>query len=245
MNKSYIIALIFIALTYLSCSNNKIEHSSTEAIEIPTRDTIASVKITNTDTAKTIKNFLPPGYIIFERIGGDLNKDGVADSMLIIKATDKKNIVKDEYRGELDRNRRGIIVLLSENNRYTLALKNLTCFSSENEDGGVYYAPELSIEVKNGNLVIQYHHGRYGYWKYTFRYQNSDFYLIGYDESNGGVVINSETSINFLTRQKIKKENTNENADGGDEVFKKTITRINSSKLLSLSEIKDFDELMF
>jgi hypothetical protein len=188
-------------------------------------------------------DYLPKGYVIFEKIIGDLNKDGIEDCVLIIKGTDTSKIITDEYRGKLDRNRRGIIVLFNKKDHYELAVKNYNCFSSENEDGGVYFAPELSVEIKKGNLHVHYGHGRYGYWQYTFRFQNSDFELIGYDESNGGVVIESETSINFLTKMKQKKVNTNENAQGGDEVFKETWKKISVNKIIKLSEIKDFDEL--
>ena len=76
-----------------------------------------------------------------------LNKDGLEDCALIIKGPDKSKIVKDESRGELDRNRRGIIVLLQKNEGYELAVKNYDCFSSENEDGGVYFAPDLGVEI--------------------------------------------------------------------------------------------------
>lgn len=188
-------------------------------------------------------DFLPKGYVIFEKITGDLNKDGIEDCILIIKGTDTNKIVTDEYRGKLDRNRRGIIVLFNKKDHYELALKNHDCFSYENEDGGVYFPPELSIEVKKGNLYAHYGHGRYGYWEYTFRFNNSAFELIGYDESNGGPIIESETSINFLTKKKQEKVNTNKNAQGGDEVFKVTRKNIKVNRLITLSEIKDFDEL--
>lgn len=189
-------------------------------------------------------DFLPKGFVIFEIINGDLNKDSIEDCVLVIKGTDKNNIVTDEYRGQQDRNRRGIIVLFNRNGHYELVAKNYDCFSSENEDGGGYFAPELSIDINKGNLYALYQHGRYGYWKYTFRYNNSDFELIGYDQSdNRGPVIESETSINFLSKKIQKKVNTNENAEGGDEVFKETWTNIIVDKLIKLSEIKDFDEL--
>jgi hypothetical protein len=192
---------------------------------------------------QTPTDFIPKGYVLFETVKGDLNKDSVEDCILIIKGTDKNKIITDEYRGKLDRNRRGIIILLRKNDRYELALKNYDCFSSENEDGGVYFAPELSVEMTKNNLLVHYGHGRYGYWEYTFRYQNSDFELIGYDATDGGVVTNSTTSINFLTKRKQQKINTNENAQGGDEVFKETWKRIIIDKPVKLSEIKDFDEL--
>ena len=77
-----------------------------------------------------------------------------------------------------------------------------------------------------------------------FRYQNSNFELIGYINSDShGPVVDSETSINFSTKDKIVKENTNPEAEGGDEVFETTKTKLSINKLFKLSEIKDFDQL--
>lgn len=188
-------------------------------------------------------DFLPKGYKVFEKVTGDLDKDGVDDCVLIIKGTDKNKFVTDENRGKLDRNRRGIIVLFNRQGHYELASKNYDCFSSENEDGGVYYAPELSVEIRKAKLYVHYAHGRYGYWEYTFRFQNGDFELIGYDATSGGAVIEGETSINFSTKKKHQRVNTNKDAEGGDEVFTETWKNISIDKLIRLSAIKDFDEL--
>ncbi len=190
-----------------------------------------------------IEDFIPKGYVLYDKVFGDLNKDNQEDCILIIKGTNKENIVKNRFDELVDRNRRGIIILIKSKNSYHKVTENLDCFYSENEDGGVYYAPQLSFEVKKGNLYIHYEHGRYGWWKYTFRFQDSQFKLIGYDASNGGVVTNSETSINFLTKKRLIRENINEEAEGNDEVFKETWSKIIIEKLLSLSEIKDFEEL--
>lgn len=193
--------------------------------------------------AKDVASFIPKGYVLYEQVSGDLNKDGLADKVLIIKGTDKSKVIQDEYRGTLDRNRRGIIILLNKKGHYELAVKNYDCFSSENEDGGVYFAPELSVETRKGNLYIHYGHGRYGYWFYTFRLKDSDFELIGFDESNGGPVISSETSINFLTKKKLARVNTNPEAQSGEEVFKETWSDIPIKYRIKLSAIKDFDTL--
>ena len=196
-----------------------------------------------TDQRKSPSDFLPKSYVMFEKINGDLNKDGLEDCIFIIKGTDTSKFIEDKYRGKLDRNRRGIIVLFDKKDHYELAAKNYNCFSSENEDGGVYFQPDLSVEIKKGNLCFHYAHGRYGYWRYIFRFQNSDFELIGYDESNGGPVIDSEMSINFLTKKKVEKVNVNKNSEGGDEIFKVSKKNISIKRLIRLSEIKDFDEL--
>jgi hypothetical protein len=190
-----------------------------------------------------IRQYLPVGYVIFDSIYGDLNNDQIEDCILIIKGTDSANLIDDDIRGKLDRNRRGIIVLFNKNNQYEIVSKNYQCFSSENEDGGVYYPPELSIEIKKNKMYVHYEHGRYGYWQYVFRYQQNDFHLIGFDEGSGGPIAEREVSINYLTKKMQEKVNVNKRAKGGDEIFKETWKSITVTKLTKLSEVEDFDQL--
>ena len=215
----------------------KSENESSNAEEIAEEINIPETGIVPAD-------FVPEGFAFFEEIYGDLNNDGLEDCALIIKGTDKNKFVKDEYQGEFDRNRRGIIILFNKEEYYEAALENYTCFSSENEDGGAYIAPDLWIYIENGNLYFHYGHGKYGYWKYTFRYKNYDFELIGYDISNSrGPVIESEVSMNFLTKKKLTRVNVSTEAD--EEVFEETWDNIKVEKLIKLSEITDFDDFDF
>ncbi len=189
-------------------------------------------------------NFLPIGYALFEKIDGDLNRDGIEDCILVVKGTDQNQLITSEENEILDRNRRGIIVLFKINGGYEIVLKNLDCFSSENEDGGVYFAPELTIQIENGNIKIDYGHGRYGGWGYTFGFQNSDFELIEYFSSeHRGPIAERGTKINFLTKKKLVWVNTNENDRGGEEVIEETWENISIASFLKLSKIKNFDEL--
>ena len=182
--------------------------------------------------------------MVFQEIRGDLNKDDQADYVFIIKGTDKDKFVKDEHRGQLDRNSRGIVIAFKNQDQYELVLENRDCFSSENEDGGVYFAPELDVTISKGNLSVHYAHGRYGYWTYNFRYQNSDFELIGYDSSQDrGPVVERSVSINLMTKKMRLRENTNKNAEGGDEQFKESWKTFTLSKPIKLREIADFENL--
>ena len=191
-----------------------------------------------------ITDFIPKGYKLFNKISGDLNKDGYIDCVLIIKATRKDGFVKDFKDEVVDRNRRGIIVLFNKESGYEVASKNYTCFSSENEDGGVYYAPELWVEVKDSKLFVHFAHGRYGYWEYCFRYQDSDFMLIGYESSSDrGPVVLRKVSVNFLTRVKYVDENINPEGEEEDEEFEREVIKLKKRPLKKLSEIADFDEL--
>jgi hypothetical protein len=199
---------------------------------------------TTTKTANFPNEFVPPGYVVFEETRGDLNKDNQEDYVFIIKGTDKKNIVTDNDRGELDLNPRGIIIAFKNNGKYELALENRHCFSSENEDGGVYFAPELDVSIEKGNLLVHYAHGRYGYWNYNFRYQHADFELIGYNSSQRrGPIEERFTSINFSTKKMLTKVNVNQDAEGGDEIFKESWKRFSLPKPIKLRDIVLFDNL--
>lgn len=194
-------------------------------------------------TAKLPTEFVPAGYVVSEQIQGDLNKDNQADYVLIIKGTDKVNFVKDEHRGELDRNRRGIIIALKNKDHYELALENRDCFSSENEDGGVYFSPELGVFIEKGHFRVHYFHGRYGFWAYKFRYQNSEFELIGYDSSqNRGPITERAVSINLMTKKMLITENVSRDVEAEEDAkFKKTWKTFTLSKPIKLRDIADFD----
>jgi hypothetical protein len=241
--------LLSLILLYASCSESK----SDSAKKTPPKENHASVQantpekqVPMVELKRDPMDYIPKGMALFDQISGDLNRDGIVDLVLMIKGTDKSMFIQDEYRGELDRNRRGIIVLFKREQGYELASKNPDCFSSENEEGGVYYPPELTLDIRKGKLYVEYRHGRYGYWTYTFRCQNGDFELIGYDSTSSyGPVINREKSINFSTKRMQERVNVNESAESGEEVFKETWKDIQLDKMIKLSEIKDFDELYF
>lgn len=248
---SLFVALYSVGIINSCTSADSIPTNKTKTSDLALIDTSSNNKIvetTSSSESNSILDFsLPKGFKLFEKVEGDLNGDGLNDYALIIKGTDTNHIVENQFEKKVDRNRRGILVYLSSNNELSLSLQNLNCFSSEYEDGGVYFPPELGIEIEKGKLFIQYSHGRYGYWKYTFRYQQDDFKLIGYDQSdNHGPVVHNFYSYNFLTSKKLTKENINFYSENPDkEVFKETWEELSKTELKSLKTIKDFDELSF
>ena len=195
--------------------------------------------------AKKFKDFIPDQYFLFDAVEGDLNQDGQKDAVLIVKKIDPKGWVNHPDQGKLDRNRRGILVLLQNQFKYQKLMQNLTAFSSENEEGGVYFPPELSVDIRKNILGIHYGHGRYGYWSYKFRLEQQDMRLIGYDlSSNHGPYTDYRVSINFLSKQKKHSQNMNLADRDLQEKFKHTWSKVNYSPIY-LSKIKDFDELNF
>ncbi|EJV0610034.1 hypothetical protein HYN80_22630 [Vibrio parahaemolyticus] len=195
------------------------------------------------DLDSSYREIVPNGYTIIQAIHGDLNGDSRDDIVLMIQGTDQNKIVIDERRGKLDLNRRGIIVALRNNNKYDVIVENDNCFyPDDDEDGGVYIVPYIDMSIKKGNLYIHFAHGRYGYWRYNFRYQDSDLELIGYDSSaNRGPRVEVVTSINYLTKKMLTKENVNE-LDDYDSIFKEKWSTFVLEHRFKLSEISDFTE---
>ncbi|GHT21940.1 hypothetical protein AGMMS4957_11500 [Bacteroidia bacterium] len=177
---------------------------------------------------------------ILKKFAGDLNKDGKDDCVLLTKQTRKSAFVTDEYYEELDRNRRGLVIAFKEGEEYNTVLAIPDCFPSENIDDGGY----VTAEIKKGNLLIYYGPGRYNWYQYTFRYRNSDFELIGYDQSSDREpVTESIISINFLTKKKQTLDNTNPDADSGGEVFEETWQDIElTNGIVKLTDIEGFDD---
>lgn len=188
-------------------------------------------------------DFIPPGYVLHAEVRGDLNKDGRPDRVLVIKGTDKTRFVTDPNRGRLDRNRRGLVIVFDRKDGPEPVLVHRDCFSSENEDGGVYFAPELDVSVHKGVLRFHYAHGRYGYWSYDFRWQDGAFALIGHDQAeHRGPVVQQEVSVNLSTRKVLTRVNLNRDREDTDARFKETWKRFTLDKPIRLQDIADFDE---
>lgn len=244
-----ILILSLFLLGIISCNtltdsaDNQSISTDSDDIEAVVEDIVSILKDT---ISEEVAYSIPKGYKLYGKVQGDLNGDDLDDYVVMVKATKKEHIVINRFDEEVYRNRRGVLIYLSEGVKSNLAIENVNCFSSENEDGGVYFPPELSASIRDGKLYLDFAHGRYGYWTYTFRYQNNDFELIGYDSSsNRGPIVNRVTSINFLTKRKLTRENINQDAESGEEIFEDTWEDIDVQKLHRLSEIKDFDELHF
>ena len=164
--------------------------------------------------AKTINDFIPKGWKKILTANGDLNKDKLEDTVIVIEKDDKKNIKKNDGFGpeELNLNPRILLVLFKgEDGTYSLAAKNDKGFikSEGNEDNSALMDTLDNIIIKNNvlKIVFNYFMSAGSWWTstdiYIFRFQNNVFELIGY-ESNAYMRNTGEeegTSINFSTNK--------------------------------------------
>ena len=220
---------LFILLLLFGCQSNPKERQS-ESISEPITIEAASL--------------IPEGYVLTDSIGGDLTSDGINEFALMISEDDDSNVTENEYGDPVNNNRRGILIFSQVNEKTELLSQNLSCFSASQSDG-MYMAPELYVEISDNTLIVNYANGRYGYWNYTFKYQNSAFELIKYfNSSSNGPVTDEETVMDFMTMKMTVKTNTNPLAQmEGEEEFEEATEEIKAEGLVKLSEIDDFDSL--
>ena len=164
--------------------------------------------------AKTVNDFIPKGWKKILTTNGDLNKDKLEDTVILIEKEDKKNIKKNDGFGpeELNLNPRILLVLFKQKDgTYILASKNDKGFiKSEGNDNNPALMDTLDdIIIKNNvlKIVFNYFMSAGSWWTstnvYIFRFQNNVFELIGY-ESNAYMRNTGEeegTSINFSTNK--------------------------------------------
>ena len=164
--------------------------------------------------AKTVNDFIPKGWKKILTTNGDLNKDKLEDTVIVIEKEDKKNIKKNDVLGPdyLNLNPRILLVLFKQKDgTYILASKNDKGFiQSENDEENPALMDTLNgINIKNNILRINFSYflSAGSWWTstnvYIFRFQNNVFELIGY-ESNAYMRNTGEeegTSINFSTNK--------------------------------------------
>jgi hypothetical protein len=162
-------------------------------------------------TASSAAGFAPNGWVVEAQAEGELNADGQADLVFVLHETNPANILNNAGGlgvSELDSNPRMLAVALRKGQSYELALENHALISRNDtptiEDP---FNKEDGLTVARGAFSVMLHlFANAGGWdagtiKFTFRYQDGNFELIGWDNNmvarNSGVV--TIESANFST----------------------------------------------
>lgn len=191
--------------------------------------------------------FIPNGYKLIKKIYGDLNKDGYRDCVLLIKATHKDHIKTDSDGNVIDRNRKGLVVLLNKKGKYQLASKNLNFLMPDKgyKDGNP--SDSLSVNIRDGKLYIFYNEKDIGDKSFCFRYQGTDLVLIGADFSftYGEELPLTIESYNFLTRVSSHENQIANFHEDVDATYEWEAGRLKKKPLIKLSEIHALEDLSF
>lgn len=184
------------------------------------------------------------GYIILSETQGDLNNDGIDDYVYVFKDSDE---TIGEYYPNYEENGRGLFVFLSEGNQHTLSLFKYNCFESLDEQiQGAYHAPELFVMIYEGKINVGFDHGRYGNWRYDLKLIDSEFKLVGasalYDNPDNDMMMDSQVEVDYLNGEVKRRVETGEDSSGFI-FYNETIREIEKKPLLSIYDIRRFEEL--
>ena len=113
--------------------------------------------------AKTVNDFIPKGWKEILTTNGDLNKDKLEDTVIVIEKEDKKNIKKNDVLGPdyLNLNPRILLVLFKQKDgTYILASKNDKGFiqsenDEENPNNGVMPTDEQGVANATNETQIE------------------------------------------------------------------------------------------
>ena len=99
-----------------------------------------------------VKASLPKQTALYDAIKDDLNKDGIEDVVVVTQETFKEKFMPfsdgcdestkdDKWCQIVNKNRRGVVILLSNGDKYEAVVTKRDIFESPNEDGGAYFPP--------------------------------------------------------------------------------------------------------
>ena len=161
-----------------------------------------------------MEDFVPKHWSAIMKIDGDLNKDSLADTALIVEQENPNNISITEYNDTLNTNPRALLVLFKqENGTYKLAAKNDKGFIEPPKESSSLLDPlgEGDINIKNNTLRLRFQYFfSVGSWyitnvEYVFRYQNNHFELIGVETNSFHRATGEETIVSFnLSTNKLE-----------------------------------------
>ena len=161
-----------------------------------------------------MEDFVPKHWSAIMKVDGDLNKDGLTDTALILEQENPENIIVTEYNDTLNTNPRALLVLFKqENGTYKLAAKNDKGFIEPPKENSSLLDPlgEGDINIKNNTLRLKFQYFfSAGSWyitnvEYVFRYQNSHFELIGVETNSFHRATGEETIVSFnLSTNKLE-----------------------------------------
>jgi hypothetical protein len=155
---------------------------------------------------------VPQNYSVIDTVLGDLNNDGIKE---LVVAYNTKTDTDEGVPREL-------IIYKKSSGKWVVWKKSSQALY-DSRDGGMMGDPYGNIEVEKGILKISQSGGSSWKWGHidTYRYQNGEFYLIGYTATAGKICEYWEQVDFNLSTGKLIVKKEYENCDKDQEIYKR------------------------
>jgi len=155
--------------------------------------------------------FHPTGHDSLASASGDLDKDGIAEKVIVYNTHDSTD----------DGTVRELWIFKKIQNKWQVWTKSRNAILKSRE-GGMMGDPFAAINIKNGILSISFEGGSSWKWNYTdkYRFQNNRFQLIGYSSYAGKLCEYWQQFDYNLSTGKIVYKKEFENCDDGQKTAK-------------------------
>lgn len=191
-------------------------------------------------TGIKLESFVPKGWHVAEKAEGDLNKDNTPDLAAVLEA-DKEvpNLKEPDYP---QKPRILFIAFKQPDGGYTLSIQSNESVLLSNE-GGVMGDPLAGLTIERGTLLVQFYGGsadRWGY-DYRWRFQNSDWFLIGATSTSSSMNTNQFNTYDFNLSTGAAEHTSGsflEEEDNKNRPDKKRTFNIGKKPLLKLRTFK-------
>ena len=156
---------------------------------------------------------IPKNHSIVDTVFGDLNNDGISE--LVVAYNTKEDDTDEGVPREL-------IIYKKANEKWVIWKTSRQALYGS-RDGGMMGDPFEDINIEKGILEISQNGGSSWKWGHTdkYRYQNGEFYLIGYTSLSGKVCEYWEQVDFNLSTGKMTVKKEYEDCDKGQEIYKR------------------------
>ena len=158
---------------------------------------------------------IPENYVILDTVSGDLDNDGKKELVVAYNTTQE-----DESYKNIPRELR---IYKMQDGKWTVWKKSHQALLAS-RDGGMMGDPFEKIEIKNGILHISHYGGSSWKWGHTdkYRYQDGEFYLIGYSSISGKFCEYwTDVDFNLSTGKMVVKKEYEDCETSEPEIYKR------------------------
>lgn len=157
---------------------------------------------------------IPDNYSVVDSVSGDLDKDSIAELVVAYNMGPENDINGVP---------RELIIYKLKNNKWIEWKKSDQALYGS-RDGGMMGDPFGEIEIKKGILLISQNGGSSWKWGFTdkYRFQDGEFYLIGYSSIAGKVCEYwKDVDFNLSTGEMIVKKEFEECETEEQQIYKR------------------------